>query len=172
MDEQEEVTKMNIYITIGTFEYLKGIEIKYSTESMVTMVNENGALLLHETSKPSVFKEPRKYEVLSSSGLIMEEGFVVMNHLPITEVSRPIFELQFKNLPCLVETEEGFTAIRILRPLSSYTYVILTIWENEITYEKRKSDLDSEINKRFENAIQSNMFTSAPYVSKYSIPAE
>jgi heme oxygenase (mycobilin-producing) len=55
---------MNVYITTGTFEYLKAMEIRYPTESMVTMVNEDSALLLHETSKTSVFKEPRRYEVV------------------------------------------------------------------------------------------------------------
>jgi heme oxygenase (mycobilin-producing) len=163
---------MYIYITIGTFEYLKGIELKYPSESMIIMVNENGALLLHETSKPSVFKVPRNYEVLGSSGLIIKKGFIVMNNLPVTEESRPVLEYQFKNLPGLVETEERFKAIRILRPLSTNTYIILTQWENEIAYEKGKSVLDSEINKGYKNVVQSNMFTSAPYVSKYIIPAE
>lgn len=76
--------KMNVYITTGTFEYLKGIEMRYPSESMVTMVNEDSALLLHETSKTSVFKEPRKYEVVGSSGLIGKEGFVVMKNIPVS----------------------------------------------------------------------------------------
>jgi heme oxygenase (mycobilin-producing) len=161
---------MNTYITIGTFEYLKGLELKYPAESMVTMINENGALLLHETSKPSVFKEPRKYEILSWSGTLIKEGFGVLNYVPINEESSPLFEHQFKNLPSLVKTEEGFRSIRVLRPLSSNTYIILSIWEDEKTYDK--SVLQSEIKKRYESVTQSNMFTSAPYASKYHIPAE
>jgi heme oxygenase (mycobilin-producing) len=163
---------MNVYITTGTFEYLKGIEMRYPSESMVTMGNEDSALLLHETSKTSVFKEPRKYEVVGSSGLIGKEGFVVMNNIPIAEESRPLFEHQFKDLPSLLKKEMGLIAIRVLRPLSSNTYLILTIWESALTYEDRKTLFDSELKKRYEKVNHSNIFTSAPYVSKYSIPAE
>jgi heme oxygenase (mycobilin-producing) len=163
--------KMNVYITTGTFEYLKGIEMRYPTESMVTMVNEDSALLLHETSKTSVFKEPRKYEVVGSSGLIRKEGYVVMNNFPVAEESVPIVEHQYKDLPILLEKEIGLIAIRVLRPLSSNIYIILTIWESAITFEDRKTLLDSEIKKGYKNVNHSNIFTSGEYVSKYTIPS-
>jgi heme oxygenase (mycobilin-producing) len=164
--------KMNVYITTGTFEYLKAMEIRYPTESMVTMVNEDSALLLHETSKTSVFKEPRKYEVVGSSGLIGKEGYVVIHNIPVTEEGSPLFEHQFKNLPSLLEKEMGYIAMRVLRPLSSNTYLILTTWESALTFEDRKILLDSEIKKGYENVNHSNIFTSAPYVSKYTIPTQ
>lgn len=66
----------------------------------------------------------------------------------------------------------GRIAIRVLRPLSSNTYLILTIWESALTYEERKTLFDSEFKKRYEKVNHSNIFTSAPYVSKYTIPAE
>jgi heme oxygenase (mycobilin-producing) len=163
---------MNVYITMGTFEYLKGIELKHPSESMVMMVNEDSALLLHETSKTSVFKEPRKYEVVGSSGLIGKEGFAVMNNIPVAKESSPLFEHHFKDLPSLLKKEMGLIAIRVLRPLSSNTYIILTIWESALTYEDRKTLFDSELKKGYEKVNHSNIFTSAPYVSKFSIPAE
>jgi heme oxygenase (mycobilin-producing) len=163
---------MNVYITTGSFEYLKGLEMRYPSESMVTMINEDSALLLHETNKTSVFKEPRKYEVLGSSGLIGKEGYVVMNNIPVTEESCPLFEHQFKNLPSQLEKEMGPIAIRILRPLSSNTYIIVTIWESARTFDDSKTLLDSEIKKGYENVHSSNIFTSAPYISKYTIPTQ
>lgn len=161
--------KMNVYITTGTFEYLKGIEMTYPSESMVTMVNQDGALLLHETTKTSVFKEPREYEILGSSGLIGTEGFAVINNIPVTEESGPLFEHQFKDLPSLLEKEKGIISIRVLRPLSSNTYLILTIWDSAAAFENGKTLLDSEIRKGYENVKHSHIFTSAPYVSKYTI---
>jgi heme oxygenase (mycobilin-producing) len=164
--------KMNVYIATGTFEYLKGIEMRYPSELMVTMVNEDGALLLHETSKQSVFKEPDKYEVLATSGLIEKEGLVVINNIPVTEENSPLFEYRLKDLPSLLEREMGLTAIRFLRPLSSSIYIILTFWESELTFENSKTLLDSTIKKGYEYVNHSNIFTSAPFVSKYTIPAE
>ncbi|WHY02031.1 antibiotic biosynthesis monooxygenase [Neobacillus sp. DY30] len=163
---------MNAYITTGTFEYLKGIEMSYPAESMVTMVNEDSALLIHETTKPSHFKEPSKYEVLASSGLIEKKGYVVIYNIPVPEESRPLFEYRLKDLPNLIEKEMGLNAIRIFRPLSSNTYIILTAWESALTFENSKTLLDSSIKKSYENVNYSNIFTSAPYVSKYTISAE
>lgn len=167
---------MNIYITSGTLDYLKGIENKYPTETIVTMVNENGALLLHETIEASVFKEPRKYEVIDSEGIINKEGYVVINYIPVTEEGRPLFEHQFKWRQSLVETEPGFIAIRVLRPFSSNTYIILTIWESEIAFQSChnfKAFLET-YSKGSEKGIDSQLkiFTSGAYASKYTITGE
>lgn len=165
---------MYIYITAGTFNFLKSIELKYPIETMVIMVNQNGALLLHETDGASVFKEPRKYEVIDSVREWQKEGFVVMNNIPVTDEGRPIFEHQFKNRAGKVANEPGFIAIKVLRPLSSNTYVILTVWENEMSYQKWQSSssyLDAHKKNGADKGIdfQQNFFASASYVSKYTI---
>ncbi|WHY78911.1 antibiotic biosynthesis monooxygenase [Neobacillus sp. WH10] len=163
---------MHVYLTTGTFDFLKRIESKYPNEVMVTMVNENGALLLHETIGGTAFKEPRRYEVLESIGEIQKEGFAVMNNIPVKDEGRPLFEHQFKNQVQNIENEPGLIAFRLLRPLSSNTYVILTVWENEAYHQKwKKSDTFFEADKIKGTSIntQQNIFASAPYVSKYSI---
>ena len=35
---------MNVYVTAGTFEYIRKLGIEVSQETMVPLVNENGAL--------------------------------------------------------------------------------------------------------------------------------
>ncbi|MDQ0973068.1 heme-degrading monooxygenase HmoA [Neobacillus niacini] len=163
---------MNVYIATGTFEYLKEIEERYPSELMVTMINEDGALLLHETSTQTVFKEPSKYEVLATSGLIEKKGLVVINYIPVTEENKSLFEYRLKDLPRLLEKEMGLIAIRVLRPLSSNVYIILTIWDSQLTFENSKNLLDSTIEQGYEYVNHSNIFISAPYVSKYTIPAD
>ncbi len=130
---------MNVYVTAGTFEYLIKLALKYPQETMVPLVNENGALLLHETNEATIFKEPRRYEVLDSVGNFPIKGLVVMNNIPVTDEGRPLFEYQFKNRTGKIENVPGFMAIRVLRPLSSNTYVILTVWENETAYQQWKT---------------------------------
>jgi heme-degrading monooxygenase HmoA len=165
---------MNVYITAGTFNFLKSIETKYPKEMMTMMVNQNGALLLHESDGATVFKEPRKYEVIASAGEWQKEGFVVMNNLPVTNEGRPLFEHQFKNRTGKVVNEPGFIAIRVLRPLSSNTYVILTVWDNEMSYQRwERSDtfLEAHTKKGADKGInlEPKFFASASYVSKYTI---
>ncbi|WP_066068376.1 antibiotic biosynthesis monooxygenase family protein [Neobacillus soli] len=163
---------MYVYMTAGTFEFLKKVETKYPKENMITMMNENGALLLHESIGATVFKEPRRYEVLETSGEMKKEGYAVMNNIPVTEEGRPLFEHQFKNRYSKFENEQGFIALRVLRPLSSNTYVILTVWEKEIYYQKwqnSESFFEAHKNKAAGIDLQPKIFASAAYVSKYTI---
>jgi heme-degrading monooxygenase HmoA len=159
-------------MTAGTFDFLKKMETNYPNEVMVTMVNENGALLLHETKGSTLFKEPRSYELLEGSGEIKKEGFVVIQNIPVAEEGRPVFEHQMKNRVKKVENESGFKFFRVLRPLSSITYVIMTVWDNELSYQKwqnSKSFFVAQQTKDFLKNQQPKIFESASYVSKYSI---
>lgn len=163
---------MNVYITAGTVSFLKIIESKHPKENMVTMVNENGALLLHETDSKTVFNQPRKYEVLLSYREIQNEGYVTIIHIPVTDEGRPLFEHQIKIRTQGLNSEPGLIAYRILRPISSNTYVLLTVWETEAYYQKwQKSEevLLGDHNKLKDYTGQENIFVSAPYASKYSI---
>ncbi len=163
---------MLVYMTSGTFEYLKKLEEKYREEIMVTMVNQNGALLFHETTGETLFKEPRRYEVIETIGAIPKEGFVAMNNIPVTEEGRPLFEHQMMNRGKQVETEKGFLALRVLRPLSSNTYVIMTVWKDETDFDQwRKSEsfFSAHKNKGFSHDGQPKIFESSPYLSKYTI---
>ncbi|MCL6572820.1 MAG: antibiotic biosynthesis monooxygenase [Bacillus sp. (in: Bacteria)] len=163
---------MYIYMTAGTFEFLKKIETKNINEKMVTMENENGALILHETMNGTIFKEPRRYEVLESFGEIRREGFVVMNNIPVTMEGRPLFEHQLKNQRRKLVNENGFMATRTLRPLSSNTYVILTVWEKEFHYQEwqnSESFFESHKHTVAGGDQGSKIFASAAYLSSYTI---
>ncbi|PLS02990.1 antibiotic biosynthesis monooxygenase family protein [Neobacillus cucumis] len=160
---------MNVYIATGTLDFLKKIEKKYANEQMLAMLNENGAILLHETNGQTVFNEPRRFEVLESYGLLKKEGFVVMNNISVTNEGRPLFEHQFKQIAGTVVNTQGLTALRLLRPLSSNPYIIMTVWENKVLYQNWQSS-----NKTFDQLKvafdgQHNIFTSVPNTNKYTI---
>ncbi len=158
---------MNLYMTAGTYEFLKKIATKHSGELLITMINENGALLLHETAGDTFFQQPRKYEVLERSGDLKKEGVVVMNNIPVKDDGRPVFEHQFKNRSGKAENSPGFIAFRFLRPKSSNTYVVMTVWENEDYYQKWQNSIS--FIESHKNSKGSNVFVSAPYTSKYLI---
>ena len=62
---------------------------------MIVMHGEGNSLLLHETEGKTVFQTPRRYEVISSSGTLEENGFFAFNNIPVTDEGRPIFEHRF-----------------------------------------------------------------------------
>jgi heme oxygenase (mycobilin-producing) len=167
---------MKIYMTNGTFDFLKTVQNKNSAEKMVLMQDADNALLLHETEGKTLFNEPRSYEVLDSTGSLESRGFIVMNNIPVTEEGRPLFEYRFKNRAGAVENEPGFISIRVLRPLSSDTYVILTQWESEKDFknwqdskayekahEKRGTDQGIDVQRP-------NIFARPSFVTTYYIP--
>jgi heme oxygenase (mycobilin-producing) len=161
---------MNAYMTAGTLDFLKKIEGKYPNEKMVTMINENNAQLFHETSGETVFNEPRKFEELLSIGEIKKEGFVVLNNVPVTDEGKAVFEHQVKNQMNAIKSQEGFLALRVLRPLTSSQYVIMTVWKDEASYKAwQSSQTFFDVSKMTGMDSQAKIFSSAPFVSKYMI---
>lgn len=164
---------MNVFMTQGTPEYLLSIKSKYPNEKMEIFQNEDTGLLVHETSGTSVFKEPRKYEIVDSVGEITGEGFVVCNNIPVTEEGRPVFEYRFKNRTGLIEKEPGFVAISVLRPINSDTYVIFTLWKNENYFQQwKQSKSFNQAHKKKETTadgieLQKTIFPRPSYVTTF-----
>ncbi|MFK4998213.1 hypothetical protein ACI2OX_15270 [Bacillus sp. N9] len=86
---------MYIYITSGTYRYLRTFEEKHHEERMY-LLQSFTCQLWHETSGPSIFQSPRTYEVIDSAGTLSSHGFVACNHLAISDEGRPIFEYEIK----------------------------------------------------------------------------
>lgn len=167
---------MKVFITSGTTEYLMTIMKKSGNEKMIIMQDEDDAsLLYHETTNGTVFKEPRKYEIIDASGSIGNAGFIVMNHIPVTDEGRPLFEYRFKNRAKMIEKQPGFEAIRVLRPLISNTYIILTAWDTEDSFEEwRKSNAFGKAHHKSgaHDDQQLKIFSGQSYVLKFIIPKE
>lgn len=112
------------------------------------MQGQENAILIHETNGDTVFQAPHAYEVIDQVGEMKHPGFAVLNNIAVTQEGRPLFENRFKNRAGKVENEPGFEAIRVLRPLDSDTYVILTMWETERAFQDwRQSDSYKEAHK-------------------------
>lgn len=165
---------MNIYMTSGTFDFLKRIKEKYSKESMLLMQNHEGALLVHETANKTVFSAPRSYEVLKSEGILENFGFLVLHHIPVLDDDKPVFEYKFKSNKTPLNVNPDFIALRVLRPLKSNTYIILTLWKSEKAYTdwETSNSYQSFFHGAKSAATQPQIFMGASYISKFYIPAE
>ncbi|MBO1912634.1 hypothetical protein J4G37_48520, partial [Microvirga sp. 3-52] len=116
---------MNIFLTSGTMSFMESVRKRYANEQMIVMHGGGNSVLLHETEGKTVFQTPRRYEAISSSGTLTEDGFFAFNNIPITDEGRPIFEHRFQSQIQDITGEPGFVAFRLLRPLNSETYIIL-----------------------------------------------
>ncbi|GAB6418916.1 heme-degrading monooxygenase HmoB [Bacillus luti] len=111
-----------------------------------TAKNNEKDMFYKENTEESV-EGSLSYDVLDAVGEFKgQPGYIVCNNISVTDEGRPVFENRFKNRAGLIENEPGFQAIRVLRPLSNDTYVILTMWETEQNFK------DWTESRSFENA--------------------
>lgn len=163
---------MNIYITSGTMDFMEVLRKRHKKETMVAMHSSGNSVLLHETKGKTVFQTPRRYEVVSSSGNITESGFFALNHLSVTDEGRPVFEHLFQDLTDTIADEPGLIAFRLLRPLDSDTYIIMTEWSKELFFDAwKKSPAYEHVHEESKSRVNINrtahIFSSAPYVTTF-----
>jgi len=168
---------MNIYLTSGTIDFMNTVKNRYPNEMMVAMQGAGNSVLLHETKGKTVFQTPRSYEVISSSGDLEDKGFFVFNNISVSDEGRPVFEHRFQNRAGAIEDEPGFVAFRLLRPLDSDTYIVMTqwtksmffdAWKNSTAYSKAHEKRDSRVGAD----KTANIFSSAPYVTTFQVKEE
>lgn len=168
---------MYIYLTSGTGDFLEQVKNKYSNEHMILIHGEGNSVLIHETEGKTVFATPRKFEVLDSVNDLEEHGFFVFNNIPVTDEGRPVFEHRFLERSRAIENEPGFVAFRLLRPIKSDTYIVMTQWHGPHSFDAWKSSKAYETaHARGDDSTgirQQNIFSAASYVTTYSaIPKE
>lgn len=113
---------------------------------LIYMTSGEETVLLQESQGSTVLPNAEAYEILNAVGDINHGYFAVFNNIPVSKEGKATFESRFSNRAGLVEKEPGFAAIRVLRPINSDTYVILTLWEDE---------------QAFKNWQQSNAYSNA-----------
>ena len=138
------------------------------------MHGQGNSLLLHETTGKTVFQTPRRYEVIGSSGKLQEKGYFVFNNIPVTEKDAQFSNIALKSAQVQLNAEPGFIAFRLLRPLNSDTYIVMTEWSDNTYYtlmEKLIFICTELISKdRAEAGADKTLhiFSSAPYVTTYT----
>jgi len=167
---------MNFYVTFGTADYLAKTASEHQNEKMLLMQNEDKGILLHESDATSLFKEPKKYEVLDGAGDFQKGSYAVLNNIPVSDEGKPLFEQRFKERARMIEGEPGFVAIRVLRPVNDDTYVILTLWEDESSFKnwQQSKSFEQAHKKRGTSAgaEQKSVFPRPSYVTTYHTVSE
>ena len=128
----------NLYIAIGTADFMQTLKEKYKKEQMILAHNEINSILLHETDKKTKFAAPKKYEVVASEGQLEEHGFFAVIYVSIMQEQHQVFEDRFKQRQHGIGKEPGFFAFRLLRPLNDTDYAVLTEWTGAGSFEAWK----------------------------------
>ncbi|SOC16853.1 heme-degrading monooxygenase HmoA [Ureibacillus xyleni] len=163
---------MFLYLTSGTPDFMEKVRKKHSKEHMIVLHGSGNSLLLHETERKTKFATPRKFEVIDQLNSLEQKGYFVLNNIPVTDEGRPIFEKIFLNRASAFTQEPGFIAYRLLRPIKSDIYIVLTQWTGPHSFEAWKNT------KKFTEAYskqdatpgveKQNIFNAASYITTYS----
>ena len=165
---------MFIYLTSGTADYMETLRKKFvPKEQMIVLHGSGNSILLHETEGKTLFATPRKYEVIDSVKSIEQSGYFVLNNIPVADEGRPVFEKRFLSRSRAIEQEPGFIAYRLLRPVGSDTYIVLTQWTGPSSFEAWKNsqsfkEAHSKPDRATPGVQQQNIFNAASYVTTYS----
>ncbi|UJL47583.1 antibiotic biosynthesis monooxygenase [Virgibacillus sp. NKC19-16] len=158
---------MKAFMTIGTIDFLQKLAAKHEDIHFHLMNSSEGSLAYYEDEPKNIFSSGRAYEVVIQSGLLEEEGYVVMNNIPVTDDGRAIFEERFKDRQNAVDKLPGFQAFRFLRPTKGDTYVVLTQWRSKADFENWKN---SEAFKKAHKGTSTKppaYFPNKPFITTY-----
>ncbi|WP_273852499.1 antibiotic biosynthesis monooxygenase family protein [Guptibacillus spartinae] len=163
---------MNCYVTYGTYDYLSKIKEEHDEDGVMVFTNSDGAALYHETNSNTFFKHAKKYEVMDKKGDLSDPGYVVLNHIPVEESERAVFEERFKNRAGKVENEPGCEGIRILRPVSNDPYIVATFWDSEKSFKNWQTSEAYDAahkNRHTSKGLPKTIFSGKPYLKTYQV---
>src|SRR5690625_762856 len=114
---------MKAFMTSGTLDFLEKLANKHKQLHFYLMNSSSSTLAYYESSGKSIFGAGREYRVLFESGSVQDEGYVVMNNIPLTEEGKPVFVDRFRQRQDHISTMPGFQAFSFLEPVKGNTYV-------------------------------------------------
>ncbi len=166
---------MNTFLASGTYDFLvKKYASQIDQQTLIAMqvMGSDSALLVHETSSPSIFAAPRKYETAASRGDFSGKKYAVMNHIPVTDEHKPLFEQNIKR--ALEQLGQQISGYRLLRPVKGDTYIILSLWAERrdfIIWKQKHLSPDSPITGDPTNGgiLQHTMFNGKAYLLELTI---
>ncbi len=126
---------MELYKWTGQQDRAEKLVNELSNAQLTYLKNDEEAVVLYETASGPGLKEFEAYRVLNAVGDLADGHYAVFNNIPVTDEGRELFESRFQNRAGMVENEPGFAAIRVLRPLDSDTYTILTVWKDQQSFK-------------------------------------
>lgn len=133
-EELKEVLAMELYKWTGQRDQGVAMLAAFPNARLIYLVDGEESTVLYEEEGGAAPQGFEAYEVLNAVGDINHGYFAVFNNIPVADEGRELFESRFQNRAGKVEQEPGFGAIRILRPLNSDTYIILTMWKDEKSF--------------------------------------
>ncbi len=154
-------------MTNGTLDFLLQLNDKHPEHHFYFMEHNANITAYYESDKKTVFVSGRDYDIIAQDGHMRDDGYVVMNNIPVTEEGQPVFEDRFKKSEKRMQGVPGYYAFRLLRPTRGLTYVVLTQWARKADYDKWTSSPHFSAAHADQQTKQPAYFADRPFVNHY-----
>ncbi|GAQ19625.1 heme-degrading monooxygenase HmoB [Oceanobacillus picturae] len=158
---------MKAFMTNGTIDFLLKLDEKHKDIPFHFMTSNSNGLAYYEGNKKSVFSAGREYEILIEKGDILDDGYVVMNNIPVIEDGQASFEARFKKRGNDVDMMPGFQAFRFLKPRKGHTYVVFTQWQSEQDFENWKNSEQFKQSHNGQATKPPAYYADKPFITTY-----
>lgn len=155
---------MKAFMTKGTIDFLEKLKQKHATIDLYLISSNDGGIAYYENTSKNIFSTGQAFDVLKTVGELSKKGYVVMNHLPVSEDSSSSFEYRMKQSNSGIEEMEGFQAWRFLRQEKTSKYVVLTQWRSFADFEKWKNSDQFKQAHDSQKAKQPSYFMDRPFL--------
>lgn len=163
---------MKAFMTNGTLDFLDKLTKKHKEFNFHLMKSASSTLAYYESNGKSVFGAGREYVIRFENGKILEDGYVVMNNIPLMEEGKPIFIDRFRQRQNDIYMMPGFQAFRLLEPIKGNTYIIFTQWASKKYFEKWQES-DDFAKSHYNQAVKPPAyFAKRPFISTYQMVNE
>ncbi|KGR82855.1 antibiotic biosynthesis monooxygenase family protein [Lysinibacillus odysseyi] len=165
---------MNFYLTSGTPDFMERLVNKHGKENMILLHGGGNSVVMHETTKKSVFATPRSFEVLDGTGTFEQRGFVAMQNVPVMDEARPVFEEQLLKSIAPLKNEPSLIAYRVLRPIKAEIYVVITQWAGPASFDTwtKSHQFQDGLAALLDSSSSptQNLFNAKTYTTTYTAP--
>lgn len=160
---------MNAYMTSGTIDFLMKMIDEHPRLSFFIMTGDASPLIYYEHQQQNIFSAGRAYQILVKAGDIEEKGYVTMNHVPVAEESKPVFENRLTGRKDWLESLANLQALRFLKPFKGNTYILLMQWRKRADYEAFKDSNKYTTVRDLLTIKQPAYFLEQPYLTTYTM---
>lgn len=165
---------MKFYLTSGTPDFMEKLVKKHGKENMILLHGGGNSVVMHETTKKSVFATPRNFEVIDGSGTFEQRGFVAMQNVPVMDEARPVFEEQLVRSIAPLKNDPSLIAYRVLRPIKAEIYVVITQWAGPASFDTwtKSNQFQGELAALLDSSSSptQNLFNAKTYTTTYTAP--
>lgn len=135
---------MYAFMTTGTTHFLKNLTESYPKINFYFMKQAGTTLVYYEgTKKKGVFVSGKTYSIITEYGIVEQSGFTSMQHIPVMEDVKPVFEDKISQPFSHLKLVHGVKGTRLLKPIKGNTYVVFILWASErdyLTWSKTNDD--------------------------------